>query len=349
MSTKKLEALKTIAAGFNMLYEAELEAATTKVASATPAEENSAQKLVEEEKTLASVAPASTQKKEVKETTAPPKEKEKLAEEAPKKDFPAKEEEKPVEETKKGDDLESMNMTELKALAKDMGIRVNFVNRAKLIELVRAKITEENKKLAAEKKEELPEDALMKRLREETEEMSDDEIRELLEEADISEKGGRTALLAKLHEAVKNGVISFDDGEDTVTEEDGEDALVSDDDEQEEQDTPERVKAIEIFDSQNREAFERGELDVGAMKDFLKENFNFTLPKKATPAEVLDSYIEHAINFIDDDGNTVEEGAYSVRGVPYCCGVPLEIKKNKRGETIGKCNICSETYKIEEE
>lgn len=344
--SKKLEALKSlfkghqlVSEGFRLLYEYELERKANTVDKA-PVAQNEAKndgEDMKEEKT----APTEKTSSPVKTSNSvKPAEKPVV-------------QEKPATQTTQDDedensnDLESMTDAELKALAKDMGIKMGLgMRRARLLEAVRAKIAEENKKKA--KTMELPEDGLMKRLREETEDMSDDEIRDLLAEAEISEKGGRTALLAKLHEAVKNGVINFDeDDEDSVvTEEDAEDELVSDDDE--EQDTPERIKAIEVFDAQNRESFERGELEVGAMKEFLKENFNITMPKKATPAEVLDAYIEHAINFIDDDGNTVEEGAYSVRGVPYCCGVPLEIKKDKRGNTIGKCSICGESYEIDD-
>ena len=48
---------------------------------------------------------------------------------------------------------------------------------------------------------------------------------------------------------------------------------------------------------------------------------------------------------IDDEGNTVEEGAYMLNGVPFCCGHALEISED---ETSGKCSICGEEYEFEE-
>lgn len=349
MSTqKKLEAIKVIVSGFNALYAA-IEEDLAAVEKPSVIEEKPVKV---EDKPVETVAPkeekpdAPVKKEETKKKSSTISK--------PKKEEPVGDPPEDLDKLpEKDDDLDSMTDAELKALAKDMGIRVILgMKRQRILDAIREKIKEENKKEAAkvEKAEELPEDSLMKRLREETEDMTDDELRELLSEADISEKGGRTALLSKLYDAVKKGIIKIDEEEDeSVDESDGEDAIVSAEDEEEETDTPERINAMEVFEKENREAFEKGQLEVGDMKNFLKENFDITMPKKATPAEVLDKYIECASNFIDDDGNTVEEGAYCVRGVPHCCGVPLKITKDKSNRTIGKCDICGESYDIDEE
>lgn len=340
--SKKLEAIQTILTGFTMLYEAVEE--QEKMIVASPCDE---------EKTEESLAPTeikNTREEKKNEIVSQDKGKKSEEKSEPKKE-PVKEEVKEeISEENQENDLESMTDTELKALARDMGIKIILgMKRARIIEAVREKIKEENKKkIETQAVEELPEDSLMKRLKEETADMTDEEIREILSDADISEKGGRTALIAKLYDAVKNGLIEFgDEEEESVNEEDAEDAIVNSE-EEEEKDTPERISAMEAFEKENREAFEKGELEVGDMKSFLKENFEITMPKKATPTEVLDAYIEHAVNFIDDDGNTVEEGAYTVKGVPFCCGVPLEISKDKQGKTIAKCKICGESYKVDD-
>ena len=80
------------------------------------------------------------------------------------------------------------------------------------------------------------------------------------------------------------------------------------------------------------------------MRDFIKD-FGEKISNKASDEEVLAKYIECASMLIDDEGNTVEEGAYMLNGVPFCCGHALEISEDG---TSGKCSICDEEYEFEE-
>ena len=279
----------------------------------------------------------------------------------------------------KGDGLDEMNLLELKTLAKDLKITVpKNIDKDGLISLIRNNGAKETNEVVSDKKEipenltrgkkaispvkkseevVLPEDETMKQLLKETQDMEDDEIRDLLADAGISEKGGRNALLAKLYEAVKDGAISLeeDGDEDEVVSVDSNERKEIDTEDTfdiskftSDKDTKERQQAILKFVQEADVDFDKGKLSVQKLRDHLKENFDVTLPKKATPADILDKYIEYAIKFIDDDGNTVKEGAYYIQGVPYCCGEPLEISKDDAGNDIATCHICDSVYDFED-
>ena len=124
-----------------------------------------------------------------------------------------------------------------------------------------------------------------------------------------------------------------DEEEEDAEEDDGETEI-----------TAERKQAVDDFTAETTEAFENEELSVEDMRDFIKD-FGEKISKKASGEEVLAKYIECASMLIDDEGNTVEEGAYMLNGVPFCCGHAIEISED---ETSGKCSICGEEYEFEE-
>ena len=187
-------------------------------------------------------------------------------------------------------------------------------------------------------------------------ELTDDDLRDILKDLGLSTKGGHEVLVSKLADAVDAGELSLDDddeveeGTDEAEETESEKEDVEDEEEDAEEDdeetgiTAERKQAVDDFTAETTEAFENEELSVEDMRDFIKD-FGEKISKKASDEEVLAKYIECASMLIDDEGNTVEEGAYMLNGVPFCCGHALEISEDG---TSGKCSICGEEYEFEE-
>lgn len=195
----------------------------------------------------------------------------------------------------------------------------------------------------------------------EEQELTDDDLRDILKDLGLSTKGGHEVLVSKLADAVDAGELSLEDdevegetdeaeeseSEEENTDEDAEEEVEESDDEEDDEEseiTAERKQAVDDFTAETTEAFENEEISVEDMRDFIKD-FGEKISKKASDKEVLAKYIECASMLIDDDGNTVEEGAYMLNGVPFCCGHALEISED---ETSGKCHICGEEYEFEE-
>ena len=186
-------------------------------------------------------------------------------------------------------------------------------------------------------------------------ELTDDDLRDILKDLGLSTKGGHEVLVSKLADAVDAGELSLDDdevedeAEETESEEEDVTADENAEEDAEESDeeteiTAERKQAIDKFNAETTEAFENEEISVEDMRDFIKD-FGEKVSKKDSDKEVLAKYIECASMLIDDEGNTVEEGAYMLNGVPFCCGHALEISED---ETSGKCSICGEEYEFED-
>ena len=183
-------------------------------------------------------------------------------------------------------------------------------------------------------------------------ELTDDDLRDILKDLGLSTKGGHEVLVSKLADAVDAGELSLDDDDEVEeetdeaeeTESEKEDVEDEEEDAEEAEITAERKQAVDDFTAETTEAFENEELSVEDMRDFIKD-FGEKISKKASDEEVLAKYIECASMLIDDEGNTVEEGAYMLNGVPFCCGHALEISED---ETSGKCSICGEEYEFEE-
>lgn len=197
------------------------------------------------------------------------------------------------------------------------------------------------------------------------EDMTDDEIRELLESVDIPTKGKRQALITKLIHAVEDGLIDLDDeddedeeseDEDDETEiEDTEESNESDEseDEDDEEDsvtanmTKKRRKAYDDMCDETSEGFESGEITREDLISFISEftGTDAKKMKKTSDEDLLTQYLTIAANFIDDDGEQVEEGAYYINEEPYCCGRPLKYNKKKKQYV---CETCGAEYDDED-
>lgn len=272
------------------------------------------------------------------------------------------------------EELDGMTYNDLKKLAKTLGITA-VGNRKEItakilsgeVEEVVEEAEEVEKKKSSPKrksdsakvvkksepKEEDEEevDLVEQQVLDATEDMEDDEIREYLEDVGISSKGKRQSLIAKLVQAVKDGKIDFDDAdsdesedEDTDTEDTEEDTDVED---VTETMTKKRKKAYLEFCDETRASVEDGEITREDLIEFLND-FNGTKDKmkKVSTNDLVEQYLMISANLIDDDGNVVEEGAYTINDEPYCCGKPLKYDEN---ENKFICEVCGEEYEGDDE
>lgn len=187
------------------------------------------------------------------------------------------------------------------------------------------------------------------------EDMSDEEIRELLESYDISGKGKRQALISKLVEAVEDGTIEFDE-EDSEDEDESEVEPEDEDDEDnyDEDDsedvtanmTEERKKAYEELCDETTSDFNSGETTRTDLIDFLNDFYGEKNKYKGvSDTDVLTKYLETVANLVSDEGEVVEEGAYTINDVPYCCGRPLDYNAKRK---VYHCSCCDSDYEVED-
>lgn len=253
--------------------------------------------------------------------------------------------------------LKGMGYADLKALAKNVGVSAKGTKSQLLKVLIEYfKNMDEETPAEAPAQEEAPAEveteeevadgedtrAVVLRMIEENE-MSDDDIREVLKDAGMSDKGKHEALIDKLVSAIDDGIIQLED------EEDDEPAPTEVEAEEEESDepaiTPERAKGIEKLMGEVDEQFKDGSLTAGDIREFLDQFGDVTIPKKVSADKLLELYKENVSMLVDDEGNVCEEGAYFINDVPYCCGRPL----NVADDNTATCSVCGETYEFEEE
>lgn len=192
-------------------------------------------------------------------------------------------------------------------------------------------------------------DPVEQQVLEAVEDMEDDEIREILDDVGVSSKGKRQSLIAKLVQAVKDGKIDFDDSDDGEDEDDTDEEADEDtaDEDITESMTKKRKKAYLAFCEETKESFDDGEITREDLIEFIND-FNGTKDKmkKVSDEDLVNTYLEISANLIDDDGNIVEEGAYTINDVPYCCGKPLKYDED---EEMFICEVCGEEYSGEDE
>ena len=253
--------------------------------------------------------------------------------------------------------LKGMGYADLKALAKNVGVSAKGTKSQLLKVLIEYfKNMDEETPAEAPAQEEAPAEveteeevadgedtrAVVLRMIEENE-MSDDDIREVLKDAGMSDKGKHEALIDKLVSAIDDGIIQLED------EEDDEPAPAEAEAEEEESNepaiTPERAKGIEKLMEEVDEQFKDGSLTAGDIREFLDQFGDVTIPNKVSADKLLELYKENVSMLVDDEGNVCEEGAYFINDVPYCCGRPL----NVADDNTATCSVCGETYEFEEE
>lgn len=276
------------------------------------------------------------------------------------------------------EELGSMSYNDIKKLAKELGISavgnrkelvkkilssgnetadVEEVEESKVSEPVKTdKSTKSFNSVKAVEPEPVPDDSdedydyedeeesdpVESKVLEATEGMSDDEIRELLEDVGVSSKGKRQALISKLVKAVNDGLIDLDsedeEDEDSNTQEEKVDVT--------EGMTKARRKAYEELCDETEEAFEKGEISrddiIGFINAYNDSNEKF---KGVSDEDLLEKYLILSATLVDDEGNVVEEGAYIINDEPYCCGHPLHYDEDSEKFV---CEYCGSEYEVEE-
>lgn len=191
------------------------------------------------------------------------------------------------------------------------------------------------------------------------EDMTTEEIADVLADAGISPRGKRQSLIEKLFTAVKEGKIEWDD-EDSDSDSEPEENVSEDPDLPEENevedeygtndyDNPEmpaeRKKALMAFEKDVKKKVKSKSLTAVKMKKALIEFYPEDEDEinDLSVDELVEAYVNMKQYFIDDEGDTYGDSeAYYVNGVPYCCGAVLEEQK----DGTFKCPVCGESYEV---
>lgn len=173
-------------------------------------------------------------------------------------------------------------------------------------------------------------------------ELSVEELKEILEEAELSTKGKKQTLIDRIVDAIVDGDLELSDDDSEVEIDDSEidDSEIEDDDRDEEV-----VKAEEAVEKKLNKQFKEGKLKITQIKKFLKKyydgNDDCSDCSKCSKEEQLKCYIDIHKSLVDDDAvcNNFEE-PYVRNEQNYCCGVPLD--ELSKGTLY--CTICGTEY-----
>ena len=248
------------------------------------------------------------------------------------------------------DVLEAMSYNELKVLAKETGVKA-IGSKLSLIEKIleaQANSVDPNTTMTTEEVEEVEEqeetapqeeetvefeeepiededeeENLYTKLVKETMDMSDEEIADLLADVGISPKGRRQALLSKLEQAVRDGLIAFGDEEDeepTQIEEEVVDNGVQEEEEKEEEvieiaGSEERIAKVEELYERYLTDYEEGEISDKDVQDFLKDYYNegaeySEIVEIYTNEEMAEPYALIHAQLVDDEGEEYDEKSW---------------------------------------
>ena len=303
-------------------------------------------------------------------------------------------EEKETTNTVKGnltrEQLDGMTYNNIKKLAKELGIPAvgnreditarilgetvevenEAVVEAEEAEEAPAKKTPKETEKAIEPEEvevnEKDNDPLYAKVVDAISEMSNEEIADVLADIGVSAKGKREALIDKVVQAVRDGLLDFDDEEseaEEVVEETPAPAKKSakeapapaDTEDDEEEDltndinnpdmTEARKKAILAQDNSIRKQFENGEVVRENLVEFLQSFYDTDEDMDdMSDDDLLDTYIDAVCRLVDDEGDLIEEGAYTLNGEPACCGRVLVYSEDTN---VFICEHCGEEYEAE--
>ena len=260
--------------------------------------------------------------------------------------------------------LDGMTYNNIKKLAKDMGISA-VGNREEITNRILGCTPDETATVEDEAPEEVPvdeknNDPIYAKVVDAVADMTNEEIADVLVDIGLSAKGKREALIEKVVQAVRDGLLDFDDddedeeGETEVTEAPvAKEAPVEDDEEDDNTNdidnpamTEARKKAILAQDDEIRKQFSKGEVTRADLVEFLQSFYDTEDDMSdMSDEDLLDTYIDAVCRLVDDEGDLIEEGAYSLNGEPACCGRVLNYSEDTK---MFICEHCGEEYEAEE-
>ena len=260
--------------------------------------------------------------------------------------------------------LDGMTYNNIKKLAKDMGISA-VGNREEITNRILGCTPDETATVEDEAPEEVPvdeknNDPIYAKVVDAVADMTNEEIADVLVDIGLSAKGKREALIEKVVQAVRDGLLDFDDEDEEEETEVAEapvakEAPVEDSDEEEEDNTNDidnpamteaRKKAILAQDDEIRKQFSKGEVTRADLVEFLQSFYDTEDDMSdMSDEDLLDTYIDAVCRLVDDEGDLIEEGAYSLNGEPACCGRVLNYSEDTK---MFICEHCGEEYEAEE-
>lgn len=198
------------------------------------------------------------------------------------------------------------------------------------------------------------EDPIVAKVNEAVEDMTNEEIADILADVGVKAKGKRQSLISAVIQAVKDGKIDLDDeeseeeeSEDTPAEsEESEEVGFDVNDPKNPDMTKERKAALESYHSEVVNDFDDGAITRDQIIEWLNEYHGTedTMKNKSNE-ELVEEYVYYSSLLINDEGEMPEEeGAYTVNGIPYCCG--HELAYNEDNETY-ICETCGAEYEAE--
>ena len=260
--------------------------------------------------------------------------------------------------------LDGMTYNNIKKLAKDMGISA-VGNREEITNRILGCTPDETATVEDEAPEEVPvdeknNDPIYAKVVDAVADMTNEEIADVLVDIGLSAKGKREALIEKVVQAVRDGLLDFDDEDEEEETEVAEapvakEAPAEDSDEEEEDNTNDidnpamteaRKKAILAQDDEIRKQFSKGEVTRADLVEFLQSFYDTEDDMSdMSDEDLLDTYIDAVCRLVDDEGDLIEEGAYSLNGEPACCGRVLNYSEDTK---MFICEHCGEEYEAEE-
>ena len=344
MNAKVIEGLKAVREGIDLILEGYAEAVPTIAKT--------------EEEAPAPVKSKSVQRREEAQSEA-------VAEEVK------------VENNLTREQLDGMTYNNIKKLAKELGVsavgnREDITARilGETAEVPNDSVAEEVptpvEEVAEPEEVEVDEtevDPLYAKVVDAVSEMSNEEIADVLADIGISAKGKREALIEKVVQAVRDGMLDLDDDEEEEVEETPTPAKkskeapapVEEEDEEDEEDnindldnpdmTKARKKALIAQDESIRKQFANGDVVRDNLVEFLQSFYDTEEDMDdMSDDDLLDTYIDAVCRLIDDDGDLIEEGAYTLNGEPACCGRILTYSEDTN---VFICEHCGEEYEAE--
>ena len=109
--------------------------------------------------------------------------------------------------------------------------------------------------------------------------------------------------------------------------------------------TEARRKAIIAQDNSIRKQFKKGEVTRDNLVEFLQSFYDTEEDMDdMSDDDLLDTYIDAVCRLVDDEGDLIEEGAYTLNGEPACCGRVLAYSEDTN---VFICEHCGEEYEAE--